>query len=60
MSTKYEKWTRNLRGTNVKNFHIFLRFQHEIELSIILKYSPFKTEKDLLDYFDKIKTKGSI
>ncbi|XP_046840799.1 ATPase MORC2-like isoform X2 [Xenia sp. Carnegie-2017] len=34
--------------------------KHEIELSIILKYSPFKTEKDLLDYFDKIKTKGTM
>jgi hypothetical protein len=34
--------------------------QHQVELDIILKYSPFKSESELLGYFDKIQTKGRL
>ena len=31
-----------------------LIFQYEIEMEIILKHSPFGTEKELLDKFNEI------
>ncbi|CAB3997385.1 MORC family CW-type zinc finger 2 isoform X1 [Paramuricea clavata] len=34
--------------------------KHQVELQIILKYSPFKSETELFEYFDKIKTKGTL
>ena len=29
-------------------------FKHEIEVNLILKYSPFKTKKELFEQFEKI------
>ena len=38
-------------------YHRFF-FQHQVELQLILKYSPFRTETELFEYFDKITGKG--
>ena len=36
-------------------------FQHDLEMSLILKYSPFKTKEELLREFDKIDgTNGTL
>ncbi|XP_032242362.2 ATPase MORC2A isoform X2 [Nematostella vectensis] len=33
---------------------------HRLEVGIIMKYSPFKTEQDLLDEFDKLNKTGTL
>ncbi|XP_067033345.1 ATPase MORC2A-like isoform X2 [Acropora muricata] len=34
--------------------------KHQVELNLILKYSPFKTESQLFEQFDKIGSKGTL
>lgn len=35
--------------------HVFFNFKHDIEMQLILKYSPFRCLKDFYAQFDKLK-----
>ena len=49
----------NCSKASVINVNIFPS-QHQLELNLILKYSPFKMESQLFEQFDKIGSKGTF
>lgn len=48
----------SMNSPRVVNVFVFLFLQHQIETNLILKYSPFKTESQLFEQFNKIGPKG--
>ena len=39
---------------------LFVASQHRIEMELILKYSPFKTEEEFFEQFKKIVDHGKL